>query len=212
MKMKVAVLALLAVVMALPVFSQTIAAPQYTVNLNFLTGGIYGNITAVDTVFGTQLTTNAQLEGDVILAPNGGATAYEGGFNYNLCGAKAIENALAGTTLNCGKIQPLAAFVAGLGRVQQGGSPTEESVAYTAKLGLGYDPTGTGHFSLAFMGGWGKFGPAITGQSNNGFVFYSGITFGGGNSAAATQAKIARIRRSDAKKLKKLQAAAAASN
>jgi hypothetical protein len=205
MKCKFAV-ALLALTCAC--FAQTVVVtPQYTVNLNFLTGGIYGSTTAMDTVFGTQLTTNTQLEADILVAPGGGVTDYEGGANYNLCGISAIEKLLMPTTINCGKILPFASFVGGLGRVQQGSSPTEQSLAYMAKVGISL-PSASGTYALAFVGGYGKFGPSIPGQSNSGFVFNSGVTFGGGNNAAASQAKLQRIQRSQAKKLKKLQDAA----
>jgi hypothetical protein len=192
---------------SLSVAQTPIVNPQYTVNLNFLTGGIYGQISAVDSVFGSQLTTNSAIEGDLLVAPGGGVTDYELGGNYNLCGIKSLENILAGTSLNCGKIEPFAAFVAGLGRVQQGSNPTLDAFAYTAKIGVNYDPTGSGQYTVAFVGGYGKFGPSITGQSNNGFVFYSGLTFGGGSNAEATQAKILRIKASEAKKAAKLAAA-----
>lgn len=192
--------------LSLACFAQTVAAPQYTVNLNFLTGGIYGQTSAIDTVFGTQLTTNAQLEADVLAAPGGGVTDYEGGANYNLCGISALEKLLASTSLSCGKIEPFAAFAAGLGRVQQGSAPATESFAYIAKVGVSL-PSSSGTYALAFVGGYGQFGPSIAGQSNQGFVFNTGITFGGGNSAAATQAKVARIARANAKKLKLMNAA-----
>jgi hypothetical protein len=184
--------------------AQVVVAPQYTVNLNFLTGGIYGQTSAIDTVFGTQLTTNTQLEADVLAAPGGGVTDYEGGANYNLCGISALEKLLASTSLSCGKIEPFAAFAAGLGRVQQGGSPSTESFAYIAKAGISL-PSASGAYALAFVGGYGKFGPPIAGQSNQGFVFNTGVTFGGGNSAEATAAKVARIQRAQAKKQRKLE-------
>jgi hypothetical protein len=186
-------------------FAQVVAAPQYTVNLNFLTGG---GVSAMDSVFARQFTTNAQLEGDLVLAPSGSATAYMGGANYNLCGIKTIENALILTSFNCGKFEPGVSFVAGVGRVQQGNLPTQQGLAYMPKFTLGYDPTGAGHYAVVLAGGYGKFGPSITGQSNSGVFFYSGIKWGGGTSPAATAAKIARIKRSDAKKLAKLQATA----
>jgi hypothetical protein len=182
-----------------------VAAPQYTVNLNFLTGGIYGQTSAIDTVFGTQLTANAQLEADVLAAPGGGVTDYEGGASYDLCGISALEKLLASTSLSCGKVEPFAAFAAGLGRVQQGSSPSLESFAYIAKVGVSL-PSSSGAYALAFVGGYGQFGPSIAGQSNQGFVFNTGITFGGGNSAAATAAKVARMQRAQAKKQKKLDA------
>jgi hypothetical protein len=198
-------LLLVLLALALPLSAQVVAAPAYSVNLNFLTGR---SPTALDTVFADQFTTNLQLEGDLVLAPAGGASAYEGGANYNLCGVKTIEKLLMPTSLSCGKFKPSVAFVAGLGRAQVGGLPTQQGLAYMPKLVLGYDPTGAGKYTVIFSGGYGKFAPAVAGESNAGVFFYSGIQFGGGTSAAATQAKIARMKRAEAKKLAKLQAAA----
>jgi hypothetical protein len=193
-------------------FAQTpvVVSPQYMLNINFLGSGIYGTTTAVDTIFGYQLTTNVQLQGDMLAAPGGGLNAYMGGASYDLCGIKPIENVLASTSLNCGKVQPFFAAVGGVGRVQQGSSPTVDGPAGVAKLGVAL-PSASGTYAVAFVGEYGDFGPSITGQSNKGFAFYTGITFGGGNSAAATQAKIARMKRSEAKKMAKLQKAMAQS-
>lgn len=186
-------------------------APQYTLNINFFGSGIYGQTSAMNNVFGYQLTTNMQLEGDLLAAPGGGVSDYEAGGSYNLCGIKAIENALALTSLNCGKIEPFAAFVAGVGRVQQGLSPTVEGPAAMAKIGVGL-PSASGSYAVEFVGGYGDFGPSITGQSNKGLFFYTGFTFGAGNNEAATQAKIARLKRAEIKKRARLMAKLKAPN
>ena len=201
-------IALLLVLTCSVCLAQTIATPQYTLNINYFGSGIYGTTSAVDSVFGYQLTTNTQLEGDLLVAPGGGVTDYEGGASYDLCGIKAVENALALTSLNCGKLEPFASFVGGIGKVQQGSSPSVEGPAVMAKLGVSI-PNASGSFAPEFVGGYGDFGPSITGQSNKGFFFYGGLTFGAGNNPAATAAKIARMKRADAKKMKKMQEAAA---
>jgi hypothetical protein len=197
-------LALIAL-LTIPAVSQIVAAPQYELQLNALGGGIYGTTTATNTVFNYQFTTNSKLEADLLVAPGGGLNSYQAGSSYGLCGIKSIENALALTSLNCGKIDPFVAATAGIGRVQQGSSPTVEGFAAMAKVGIGL-PSASGSYSVAFVGAYGDFGPKIAGQSNKGFVFYSGVTFGAGNSAAATQAKIARRQASEAKKQARLKA------
>jgi hypothetical protein len=186
-------------------FGQVVASPQYTLNINFFGSGVYGTTTAVNNVFGYQLTTNVQLVADLLAAPGGGVNDYEGGAAYNLCGIKGLENALALTSLNCGKIEPFFSVTGGEGRVQQGSSPVQTAPAFMAKVGINM-PTASGTYSIPLMAGYGYFGPSVVGQSNKGFFFYSGITFGGGTSASATQAKIARIKHSDAKKMARLQA------
>jgi hypothetical protein len=191
--------------------AQVVATPQYTLNLNVLGSGIYGTTMAVDTVFGYQLTTNSQLEGDLLTAPGGGLTSYEGGANYNLCGIKALENLLMLTSLNCGKIQPFAAVVGGFSRVQQGILPTVDGGAIVGKVGISL-PNVSGSFAVAAVAEYGDFGPSIQGQSNKGFVFYSGVTFGSGSNAAATQAKVARKQRAEAKQQAHMQAAFCKSN
>ncbi|MGA2443751.1 MAG: hypothetical protein ABSH08_22580, partial [Tepidisphaeraceae bacterium] len=155
-------------------------APQYALEVNFFNSGIYGQTSALNTVFNYQLTTNLQLEGDLLAAPGGGLSDYEAGASYDLCGIKAVENALALTSLNCGKMEPFAAIVAGMGKVQQGTNPASEAPAFMAKLGVSL-PTSSGSFAPEFVGGYGDFGPSVAGQSNKGWFFYSGFTFGGGN-------------------------------
>jgi hypothetical protein len=182
--------------------AQTVA-PQYVLNINYFGSGIYGQTSGVDNVFGYQLTTNFQLEGDLLAAPGGGVSDYLAGASYDLCGVKAIENALALTSLNCGKMEPFVALTGGEGRVQQTGLPVNSSPAFMAKIGVSI-PNAAGSFAPEFVGGYGDFGPSVTGQSNKGLFFYSGFTFGGGTNAAATQAKIARRQRSDAKKQARL--------
>lgn len=182
-----------------------VVAPQYSLNINFLGSGVYGQTSAMNSVFGYQLTTNFQLEGDLLAAPGGGVSDYMAGANYDLCGVKAIENALALTSLNCGKLLPFVGFVGGEGRVQQGTGPLNTGAAVMAKFGVSI-PNASGSFAPEFVGGYGDFGPSITGQSNKGFYFYSGFTFGGGTSEAATQAKIARRQRAETKKRTRLLA------
>jgi hypothetical protein len=190
---------------SLPSAAQVVA-PQYSLNINYFGSGIYGQTSGVDSVFGYQLTTNFTLEGDLLTAPSGGVSDYLAGASYDLCGVKAIENALALTALNCGKMEPFVALTAGEGRVGQGTAPVNGAPAFMAKIGVSI-PNASGSFAPEFVGGYGDFGPSITGQSNKGLFFYSGFTFGGGSNPAATQAKIARRNRADAKKLKRMQAA-----
>lgn len=201
-----AVLCLLSAIAAVPATAQI--APQYTLNVNFFGSGIYGQTSALNTVFNYQFTTNVKLEGDLLAAPGGGVSDYEAGASYNLCGIKAIDSALALTSLNCGKIEPFVSFTGGAGKVQQGSGPSLESPAFMAKIGVSL-PTASGGSAVQFVGGYGDFGPSIAGQSNKGLFFYSGISFGAGNNQAATAAKIQRLRESEAKKLAKFQKALA---
>ena len=203
-------LALLSVFLALPLlaFAQTVPVPQYSYGLSFLGSGVYNQTTAVDNIVGYQFTANNRLEADLVTAPGGGVSDYEGGNTYNLCGIKAIENLLATTTLNCGKIDIPMGGTIGLGRVQQGSSSTVDSVAFMVKAGLSI-PSASGAWSVGAVVGYGQFGASIPGQSNKGIFFNIPLTWGGGNSAMATAAKSARKVRSETKKRAKLDALAA---
>ena len=189
-------------------------SPQYTVNLSFLTGGPYGQNSALDVSFGSQFTTNNTLQADFITMPAPSYTGYFGGDSYNLCGIAAIEKVLAATSLSCGKFAPLLEGQFGLGRLDPTGSSTIQGFAALGGLGVGYDASGKGNYGLLFKGGWGHFGPTIVATetakalSGNGFYFYSGVQFGGGQSQAATDAKIARMKyASERKAAKHLQSA-----
>jgi len=210
---KFAVLALVVLSLALCSVAQNpINASQYQVNLSFLTGGPYGQSSALDVSFGSQFTTNHKLQADFLTMPSASYTGYFFGDDYNLCGVSAVEKLLATTSLSCGKFQPLLDGQVGLGRIQAGSASSTQGFGTLVGVGAGYDPTGAGKYGLIFKGGWGHFGPSLPGLSSNGFYLYSGINFGAGSSAAATQAKIERMNRASAKKLKKLQVAAAKAN
>jgi len=183
-----------------------INASQYQVNLSFLTGGPYNQTSALDVTFGTQFTTNNRIQADFITMPGASYTGYFGGDSWDISPLCPI---LANTSLSCGKFMPFLTGEAGLGRLQYGSNPSSQGFAALGGLGLGYDPTGKGTYSLLFKGGWGHFGPSLPGASSNGFFFYSGISFGGGTNVSATAAKIDRIKKAEAKKLKKLQERAA---
>jgi hypothetical protein len=191
---------------------------QYQVNLSFLTGGPYAQSSALDITFGSQFTTNNMLQAEFITMPGPSYTGYLGGDSYNLCAISAVEKLLATTSLSCGKFMPFVTGEVGLGRIEPTTGYSGQSLAALAGLGIGYDPTSAGHFSLLFKGGWGHFGPSIPAVSSspalssNGFYFYSGFNFGGGTNAAATQAKLERMNRAQSKKLKKLQERAARMN
>jgi hypothetical protein len=190
-------------------FASGQSAPQYQVNLSFLTGGPYAQSSALDVSFGSQFTANNMLQGDFITMPAPSYTGYFGGDSYNLCGIKAVENLLASTSLSCGKFAPMLTGEVGLGRLDPTGGSTQQGLAGLAGIGIGYDPSGQGKFGLLFKGGWGHFGPTIAATptaaalSGNGFYFYSGINFGGGSSSAATDAKIERMKTASAKKATK---------
>jgi hypothetical protein len=209
MKAKLGLLVLL--VMALPLAAQVVAAPQYSYGISFLGSGVYNQTSAVDNIIGYQLTTNLTAEADLVSAPGGGVSDYEGGAWYDLCGIRAVENALLTTSVNCGKIQPFIGGTVGVGRVQQGSSPTQNGAAFMIKAGINM-PSASGTWAVAAVVGYGDFGASISGQSNKGIFFNLPVIFGGGNSAAATQAKVARRQRSDAKKLARLQAKLAQKN
>ncbi len=179
-------------------------APEFQVSLNFLGSQPYGQASALSTAFTTQFTTNDALRADILAMPGAGYTGYLFGDQYSLCGISGLENLLSTTSLSCGKFSPYVNGAVGLGRIQGSGT-TQQSAAGLIRIGANYDPTSTGAFTLnLFEAGWGHFGPSITGESNNGFFFQSGISVGLGSSAAATQAKKARMNHAYAKKLKKL--------
>lgn len=178
---------------------------QYAVNLSLLQGSPYGQNSAMDTTFSTVFSTNATLQADFILMPGASYSGYFGGGSYNL---SVLCPALASTSFSCGKFMPFVTAEAGLGRIAPVNGTTVQGFAGLVELGAGYDPTGSGKYGLAFKGGYGDFGPPVAGLSNKGWVFYSGITFGGGSNALATAAKVERMRRATVKKQAKLDAKA----
>ena len=206
--MKYLVFALLASVMALGQ-GPVINAPQYNVNLSFMTGGPYAQASALDVTFGSQFTTNNRLQADFITMPSANYTGYLGGNSFDLCGVSAVETMLATTSLSCGKFEPFLTGEAGLGRLQVGSAPSSTGPAGLIGIGVGYDPTGTGHFGLLFKGGWGHFGPDVAAtslnpkMSGNGFFYYFGTSLGGGTSVSATDAKIGHMKLSSDKKAMK---------
>jgi hypothetical protein len=189
----------------------TVNAPQYQVNLSFLTGGPYAQASALDVTFGSQFTATHRLQADFITMPSANYTGYFGGDSWDL----PVCSFLATTSLSCGKFQPFITGQAGLARLQIGSAPSTLGPAGLIGIGAGYDPSGSGRFGLLFKGGWGHFGPSIAAtslnpaMSGNGFFFYSGFNFGGGSSASATQVKLMRMNRASAKKMKRLQEKAA---
>ena len=185
-----------------------INAPQYQVNLSFLTGGPYSQSSALDVTFGSQFTTNNRLQADFITMPGANYTGYFGGNTWDIYPLCPL---LSTTSLSCGKFMPFITGEAGLGRIQVGTAPSSLGPAGLIAVGAGYDPTGSGKFSLLFKGGWGHFGPSVPATavspqlSSNGFFFYSGFNFGGGSSLSATQAKVERMNTSSRKKQEKMQ-------
>lgn len=192
-------LVVLIVSLAVCGFAQT-AAPQFTVNLNFLIGSPFGQASAMDAAFTNQFTTNLTLRGDVITMPGAGYSGFLGGPQYSLCGIKALENLLAPTSLSCGKFQPYIGAAAGLGEVATTSTKTWSALA---RGGANYDPTGSGKFTLNLF----ELGYLRAAAGQAGVFAQTGIQFGLGTSASATQAKQARMARSNAKKLKKLNEA-----
>lgn len=181
-------------------------APQFTVNINFLGGTPYGVNSALDNAVTDQFTTNHQLRGDIITMPGVGYTGFFGGDQYALCAVKGLESLLSTTSLNCGKFSPYVNAAIGLGHISSGSTTTSQGFAGLGRVGANYDPTGSGHFTLnLFEVGYGHFGPGIPGQSNNGWFAQTGFNFGLGTSTASTQAKVARMRRAEAKKMAKLR-------
>jgi len=199
--MKKLLLAVIALLASFAVAQNTpTSAPQFNVNMNFLEGTPYGQNAALSAAFTDQFTANVQLRGDVITMPGAGYTGYFGGAQGTI---PELCTLLETTSLNCGKAQFLFGGSVGMGRVQQGSSPTTQSLAGLVHADANYDPTGSGKFTLnLFEVGWGHFGSGA-----NGWYAQTGFSLGLGNNAAATQLKQARIRRSQAKKLKKLQQA-----
>src|ERR1035441_6854882 len=133
--------------------------------------------------------------------PGASYTGYFFGDSYNLCGVSAVSSLLSTTSLSCGKFQPLVDAQVGLGRLQAGNAAATQGFGTLIGVGAGYDPTGAGKYGLLFKGGWGHFGPSLPGLSSNGFYLYSGINFGAGSSASATQAKVAHMKAAERKKL-----------
>lgn len=184
-------------------------AAQFQVSLNFLGGTPYGQSSALSSAFTAQFTTNTQLRADIITMPGAGYEGFFGGPQYNLCGLTPLEALLSSTSLNCGKFGPYMNGAIGLGRVQQGSNPVHDSLAGLLRAGANYDVTGSGTFTVnLFECGWGSFGVG----ARSAVYCQTGFSLGIGSNAAATQAKTARMRRSQAKKLKKLQAAIAKAN
>ena len=102
--------------------------------------------------------------------------------------------------------QPFIGGAVGLGRVQQGSSPTQDAPAFIIKAGINL-PSASGAWAFGAVVGYGDFGGSIPGQSNKCIFFNLPISFGMGTNAAASQAKLARRQKAAAKKQAKLLAA-----
>jgi hypothetical protein len=177
--------------------------PQFQVSMNFLGGTPYGVSAAMDSAFTDQFTTNSLLRADVVVMPSANYTGYFGGAQYNLAVACPL---LETTTLNCGKFMPYVNAGIGIGRVQLGSNPVQSSIAGLIRTGANYDPSGAGKFTLnLYECGWGSFGSG----ARSAWFCQTGISFGLGSNALSTQAKIERMKRSEAKKMKKMAARAA---
>lgn len=186
-------------------------APQFTFTENFFAGSVYGTSQAMGAAVTSQLTTNSQIRLDQITIPSVGYTGELFGPQYNLCGITAIENLLSSTTLNCGNLSIYAGGALGYGRIQQGSGPASHGFPFRIDASVNY--TLASHVALNVVEfGYCAMGVAQAGQSSSGWCGQSGISFLLGTNAAATQARAARIARSNAKKLKKLNAAIAKAN
>ncbi len=183
--------------------SQSLNISQYSVDEAFLGTGVYGQNMASSTTFTDQFTANTRIQGDLIVMPGASYTGYLGGASYNLT---PLCNLLESSALSCGKFMPFVTGEAGVGRIASLTLGTQYGLAVLGEVGASYQLTNSGSLSIAFKGGYGDFGPSISGQSNKGFFYYGSIPIGLGSSAVATQARFGLMRRANAKKLKKLNA------
>ena len=198
----IAVIVLLASIVSLAQNPPT-NTPQFQVSMNFFGGTPYGVNFALDNAFTDQFTTNMLLRGDVVVIPSVGYTGFFGGPQYNLA---MLCPLLEATTLNCGKFMPYANGGVGLGRIQLGSAPAQNSIAGLVRTGANYDPSGAGRFTLnLYECGWGSLGVG----ARSSWFCQSGLSFGLGTNALATQAKVERMKRAEARKMKKLQERAA---
>lgn len=171
---------------------------EFSVGIGFLGSTAYGQSNALDVASTTAFTADTLLRLDIFSMPGAGYTGYFGGAQYT---PPAICNLLATTALSCGKINPYVGGEVGLGRIQSQTSPTVSSIAGLARVGMNYDPTGTGRFTInLFEANWASLGPGARSTWSGSF----GILAGLGSNAAQTEAKLARWRTAKMKKDAKL--------
>jgi len=201
--MKKALLAF--VVLAVAAFAQAPPTNVSSGQLSFTAlNGPFGSA-GVD-IFGTYgVSTYGELREDNFLFPAANGTFYGGGYQYAL--DKYVCPLVIDTNLNCNKFSTYINANLGVGRTTIG-TNTSNAIGGGFGVGLNFDPTGTGHYTinaidfhyehLAFgtVKGWTPIAAV-------------GITLGFGTNQLATAAKIERVRQQQAKRLKRLQAKAA---
>lgn len=185
-----------------PVAPQPTNAPQYTVNLSFLGATPYGSSQGLDVAGTLAFTTNNTLRADYVTIPGSEYNGTLVGDMYNLCGVTPLENVLATTSFSCGKFSPYAVGGVGYGKINSAGG-----LAWKIGVGANYSLNNIA-FNVGEVG-YCEFGPSLAGQSHGGICGESGFSFLFGTNAAATQAKAARIKHANAKKLAKINAAIA---
>lgn len=175
-----AILALLAVFLALPVFGQTVTPttnPSTTAATFTLSASVLslpgGNQTSAATDIGATfaVTPNFLLRSDTILAPSVNLSGYFGGVEYVL----PTHGILAKTNLDETHFQFYVTASGGQARITVGTAPEVNHFAVLAGGGVNYDPSGSGKFSINLAEvRWAK----LPGLSNSTVVVSSGLKLG----------------------------------
>lgn len=163
-------------------------------------GGPFGSA-GVD-IFGTYgVTTYGELREDNFLFPAANGTFFGGGYQYAL--DKYVCPLVVSTNLNCNKFSTYVDGNVGVGRTTIGNN-SNNAIGGGFGVGINWDPSGKGQYSvnlldfhyehLAFdtVKGWTPIAAV-------------GISLGFGSNQPATVAKLERVRVQQAKRLKRMQ-------
>jgi len=186
-------------------------APSFTFMSNFLGSPVAGSTSGIDVGGAYQFTTYSRLRADVWSIPAAGSESFLFGTDIDMWFACKL---LDETTLPCNRLNPYFGGAGGFGRVAVNNNQNINKPAAMLRLGANFDPTGSGRFTLnIFEADCGTF-PVLNPDNvsaRNVFKcgYTTGINFGLGTSQTASAKKLAHMRAHEAKKLKKLQKAAA---
>lgn len=156
-------------------------------------------------IYGTYgVSTYGSLREDNFLFPAANGSFYGGSYQYSL--DKYVCPLVINTNINCNKFSVYINGGAGVGRTTIGSNATNH-LGGGFGAGLLYDPTGTGKYSITAVD-FHEERLAFDTVSGWTSIASVGINLGFGTNALATAAKVERVRKQQAKKLKKMQKAA----
>jgi len=182
------------------------AVPSGQLSFSALNGP-FGS-TGVD-IYGTYgISTYGSLREDNFIFPAANGSFFGGSYQYSL--DKYVCPLLVTTNISCNKFSTYVNAGAGVGRTTIGNSATNH-LGGGFGMGILYDPTGMGKYSITLLD---LHEERLAFDTVKGFTTIAsvGVNLGFGNNSLASAAKLERVRKQEAKKLKKMQERAAKAN